>query len=117
MKFLVFSAVLILCSVGVLGDNSIQPVAVETSNSSSRAKRNNSSISIGEASNQKTTPANIKKVICPNKIERIPFLSLPCDFDSECSIFGSKMVCCFNRCIQGVVPLKKEDNPKVPKEF
>ncbi|KAL3286255.1 hypothetical protein HHI36_000765 [Cryptolaemus montrouzieri] len=42
------------------------------------------------------------KLTCPGKEIRIPFLSLPCFSDEECSVMGPKMKCCSSRCIKGV---------------
>lgn len=55
--------------------------------------------------NRNTT---INNLICPENEGRIPFFSLPCVTNSDCSSVGNEMVCCSSRCIKGVLPKKPE---------
>ncbi|KAK9875520.1 hypothetical protein WA026_007910 [Henosepilachna vigintioctopunctata] len=47
-------------------------------------------------------------LICPGNEVRIPFFSVPCRTNEECSRINVKMVCCSSRCIAGVPPPKPE---------
>lgn len=44
---------------------------------------------------------------CPENNSRIPLFSLPCQTNSDCLIFGSKMVCCSRRCVESIYQKKE----------
>ncbi|XP_045481995.1 uncharacterized protein LOC123686061 isoform X3 [Harmonia axyridis] len=103
MKFLVFDFVLFLCFMQVLCQDSTQLSSNKNLHANAKENRNNTSNSINQLSYSKTKLENVKNVVCPDEGKvNIPFLSLPCDYDSECLVFGKQMVCCYNRCIRGV---------------
>ncbi|KAF5308171.1 hypothetical protein FQR65_LT06351 [Abscondita terminalis] len=44
-----------------------------------------------------------KKLACPHKETRAPFFALPCKTSKECMVWGRNLLCCFSRCIRGVI--------------
>ncbi|CAG9858184.1 unnamed protein product [Phyllotreta striolata] len=46
------------------------------------------------------------KLVCPGKDVQRPFFALPCSTKKDCSIFGKSILCCEERCTQGVKPPK-----------
>ncbi|XP_045481986.1 uncharacterized protein LOC123686061 isoform X2 [Harmonia axyridis] len=104
MKFLVFDFVLFLCFMQVLCQDSTQ-------------------LSMDRSLDVTTQPTVTEKQIskndnfvCPNKDTRILFFSLPCGTNSDCQIFGSKMVCCSKKCLQGIPRKEEQKVQSTPKE-
>ncbi|XP_044746118.1 uncharacterized protein LOC123307755 isoform X2 [Coccinella septempunctata] len=56
-----------------------------------------------------TTKTKSATLICLEG-PRIPFFSLLCTNNNDCTSLGDKMVCCKNRCITGVSPDRNEIN-------
>lgn len=52
------------------------------------------------------------RLTCPVGI-RIPFFSLLCTNDNDCSASGERMVCCKNRCIEGILPQNNEHGKNI----
>ncbi|XP_044746117.1 uncharacterized protein LOC123307755 isoform X1 [Coccinella septempunctata] len=100
------------CITGVSPDrNEINQIAPKNKRIADQEITNEIPNSIGakEYMTGEKIQSNISKVdnlVCPDKGVRIPFFSLPCVTNNDCT--GKEMVCCSNRCIKGVLPKKPE---------